>query len=122
MTEDTTEPLANDPETETQPAADTPIDGQGDAGAEDSTADAAPADTDADADAPATVEDVPVAHQGKEDVVHYCYDNEHAGGVLCTLTFKDGSTASGTAPSTGDLAADQAIASAAALASVTTPV
>lgn len=53
--------------------------------------------------------------RGKEHVTHFCYDNEHQDGVHCTLTFEDGDTATGCAPSTGDLAADQAAASAAAL-------
>lgn len=53
--------------------------------------------------------------RGKEHVTHFCYDNEHQDGVHCTLTFEDGATAEGSAPSTGDLAADQAAASAAAL-------
>lgn len=52
----------------------------------------------------------------RTDVTHTAFDNEHEDGVHCTLTFADGETATGTAPNTGDLAADQAAAKANALA------
>lgn len=51
-----------------------------------------------------------------DDVVSVDFENEHEGGCLCTLTFRDGKTTNGLAPRTNDLAADQSAAQSAALA------
>lgn len=52
---------------------------------------------------------LPVAKEVKPkgDVVLTSFNNEHADGIECTLTFEDGSTAVGIAPSTGELGVDQ---------------
>jgi len=60
-------------------------------------------------------EEVTKAPRAAADVIHWAYDNEHELGCFCTLTFSDGTESTGTAPRTDNLAADQAIASAAAL-------
>ena len=70
------------------------------------------------AEDPVTQDEALAQVRCKEDVVHWCYDNEHESGVLCTLTFSDGSTATGIAERTDNLGLDQNLASAIALASV----
>jgi hypothetical protein len=62
-------------------------------------------------------DDAKAVDKTKADIVLYAYDNEHKDGIHCTLTFQDGSTSIGVAPSTGDLAHDQDIAYGSALAS-----
>ena len=54
----------------------------------------------------------------RADVVSLVFDNENEVGCLCTMTFSDGVVAIGSAVRTDDLAADQRLAIAAALASV----
>lgn len=79
---------------------------------------AAPAASpDSETDTADAQDSVQAGKPAKNHVVHFCYDNEHADGVHCTLTFDDGTEAVGTAPSTGALADDQAAAAANALAS-----
>ncbi len=62
------------------------------------------------------VQSAPKVERRTEDVTAWANDNEQPDAVHCTLTFTDGGTATGSAPHTGDLAADQATAAAAALA------
>jgi hypothetical protein len=59
----------------------------------------------------------PAVARTAEEVTHWAFDNEAEGVVTCVLTFRDGTTATATAPHTGDLSADQIVASTAALAS-----
>ena len=65
-----------------------------------------------------TNEAVPVAPKTIADAVIVGFDNEHPDGVHCTVTFRDGTEATGIAPLTGTLLDAQTVATAAAIASV----
>lgn len=64
---------------------------------------------------PEAVETVAVVAKTNADIEACDFDNEHADGVHCALTFRDGTTATGSAPAGENLQEAQAQATAAAL-------